>query len=172
MDTYYIRSTIWHFQTRKFLFLDQWLHTLMENTVYVWPKKYLLGALAFNCKFLIHILMNNFLQIFFKLWKTMSLLVCNKPFSNCLQFRDFPTQFLQSESFVILQMIRDYSVTNCFATCLTSRHVWTHNRHLVERFENSIEHQGNIHLQHVCNWHCLVHFLKHHYFTHWQNKFG
>ena len=45
-----------------------------------------------------------------------------KPFSNCLQFCDFPTQFLQSESFVISQMIRDYSVTKCFACCLTSRH--------------------------------------------------
>ena len=43
----------------------------------------------------------------------------NKPFSNCLQFCEFPARFLHSESFSKFGMIQLFSLTTWVSACLS-----------------------------------------------------
>ena len=55
----------------------------------------------------------------------------NKPFSNSLQFCQFPTEFLQHESFTILGIIRVFFVNANSMEHLTTRCVCTQSKHFV-----------------------------------------
>ena len=62
----------------------------------------------------------------------------NKPFSNCVQFSQFPARFLQPESFAICRIIRVFSLNKQSIKWLTLEGVCTHWKHFVEIIKNNI----------------------------------
>ena len=64
----------------------------------------------------------------------------NKPFSNCLQFCQFPAQFLQSEWFAKFGMIRFFLLTTWVRTCLSCEASYLTFSTLVEESPQAISH--------------------------------
>ena len=52
------------------------------------------------------------------------IIIAIKPFSNCLQFCQFPARFLQSESFGEFGMIRLFLLNTWVRTCLSCKHAF------------------------------------------------
>ena len=61
-----------------------------------------------------------------------------KPFSNCLQFRQFPARFLQRESFAKYRMIWLFLLNTWIKTCLSCNHACLTLLKLVQQQQQAI----------------------------------